>query len=246
MTLPGVIYSASMKTCALIVAAGASRRLGGAVPKQFREICGRPLLSWTIGRFEKAGSIDDIVVVVAEEHLLYASEKVVDPFGLKKVTKFIPGGESRRESVLKGLERLPVSTGLVAIHDGARPFVSPEDIDRVVAMAATDKAAILAARATDTVKRSEQGYIFATLDRDSLFLAQTPQVFAYDMIIAAHREVAREGDGADELGFTDDASLIEARGFKVRIVEPEYPNIKVTTAHDLRMAELLLRREKDE
>lgn len=235
-----------MKTCALIVAAGASRRLGGAVPKQFREICGRPLLSWTIERFEKAASVDRIVVVVPEEHLLYASEKVVDAFGFRKVTTIVPGGESRRESVLKGLERLPISTGLVAIHDGARPFVAPEDIDRVVALAATEKAAILAVRATDTVKRAEQGYIFATLDRESLFLAQTPQVFGYDLIIAAHREVAKDADGADELGFTDDASLIERRGFKVRIVEPSYPNLKITTADDLKMAELILKREKHE
>jgi len=235
-----------MKTCALIVAAGASRRLGGVVPKQFREVCGRPLLSWTIGRFEIAASIDEIVVVVAEEHLLYAGEKAVDPYGFGKVTKIVPGGECRRESVLKGLERLPISTGLVAIHDGARPLVSPDDIDRVVAMAATENAAILAARATDTVKRAEQGYIFATLDRESLFLAQTPQVFGYDLIIAAHRELAGQPDDADEMGFTDDASLIEARGFKVRIVESEHPNMKITTTEDLRTAELLLKRETDE
>jgi 2-C-methyl-D-erythritol 4-phosphate cytidylyltransferase len=158
-----------MKTCALIVAAGASRRLGGAVPKQFREVCGRPLLSWTIERFEKAGSIDQIVVVGAEEHLLSATEKVVDVGGFRKVTKIVPGGDSRRESVLKGLERLPISTGLVAIHDGARPFVAPEDIDRVVALAATEKAAILAVRVLDTVKRAEQGYIFQPWTRTRCF-----------------------------------------------------------------------------
>ncbi|MCP4684213.1 MAG: 2-C-methyl-D-erythritol 4-phosphate cytidylyltransferase [bacterium] len=234
-----------MKTCALIVAAGASRRLGGDVPKQFREVCGRPLLSWTIGRFEKAESIDEIVVVVAEENLLFTSEKVVDPYGFRKVNKIVPGGESRRESVLKGLERLPISTGLVAIHDGARPTVAPIDIDAVVAMAAAEQSAILAARATDTVKRAEQGYIFATLDRESLFLAQTPQVFGYDMIITAHRELASEIKGAEESGITDDASIVEARGFKVRIVEPRHPNMKVTTADDLRMAELLLRQDND-
>lgn len=235
-----------MKTVALIVAAGASRRLGGAVPKQFREVCGKPLLAWTISRFEKAALIDQIVLVVAEEHLLYAGEKVVDPYGYHKVTKIVPGGESRRESVLKGLERIPISTSLVAIHDGARPFVSPEDIDRVVELAAKEKAAILAVRATDTVKRAEQGYIFATLDRDSLFLAQTPQVFGYDMIIAAHRAVAEPGVEGEGERFTDDASLVEARGFKIRIVEPIHPNHKITNADDLRMAELLLGMEKDE
>ncbi len=229
-----------MKTHAIIVAAGQSQRLAGAVPKQFRDICGRPMLSWTISRFESAASIERIVVVVAEEHLLYVSQRIIDPYGFSKVQKIVIGGATRRESVFKGLKALPLSTQFVAIHDGARPLVTPVDINRVVDVAFKDKAAMLATPASDTVKRVRDGFILGTLDRDSLYLAQTPQVFQYDLIMAAHTET----DGS--IAVTDDAALVESRGFKVRVVEPRTPNIKVTTPDDLLIAEALLRREERE
>lgn len=228
-----------MKVHAIIVAAGSSERFGGAVPKQFKEVCGRPLLAWTVSRFEAAEKIDWIVVVVAEEYLLYTSQRVIDPFDFPKVDKVVVGGESRRESVLKGLEALPISTDYVAIHDGARPLVDSVDIDRVVEVAIAERAAILAAKATDTVKRVKDGYVLSTLERNSLYLAQTPQVFQYDLIMAAHK-VAHSGKANN---ITDDAALIEARGFKVKIVEPASPNIKVTTHDDLILAEALLTKE---
>ncbi|MEW6049494.1 MAG: 2-C-methyl-D-erythritol 4-phosphate cytidylyltransferase [Candidatus Zixiibacteriota bacterium] len=226
-----------MDTVALIVAAGRASRFGGAVPKQFRELGDRPLLAWTISRFEAAQSITKIVLVVAEEHLLYTSQKIVDPYGFTKVFKIVIGGESRQESVLKGLRSLPFSTPFVAIHDGARPLVTPTDIDRVVAAAIKERAAMLAAPATDTVKRVRDGFVLSTLDRDSLFLAQTPQVFQYDLILQAHMEAA------DRTIATDDASLVESRGFKVCVVEPTGPNPKVTTTEDFQYVETLLNRE---
>ena len=229
-----------MKTYAIIVAAGQSQRLTGAVPKQFREICGRPMLSWTISRFERAASIEKIVVVVAEEHLLYVSQRIVDPYGFTKVQKIVIGGATRRESVFRGLKSLPLSTQFVAIHDGARPLVAPVDINRVVDVALKDKAAMLAMPASDTVKRVRDGFVLGTLDRDSLYLAQTPQVFQYDLILAAHAEAD------SSVAVTDDASLVEGRGFKVRVVEPSTPNIKVTTPDDLMIAEAFLRREERE
>jgi len=229
-----------MKTYAVIVAAGKSVRLGGAVPKQFRNICDRPMLAWTLSRFETAASIDKIVIVVAEDALIYTGQNVVDRYGMSKVEKIVIGGESRRESVLRGLEALPVSTELVAIHDGARPLVAPEDINRVVEVAARERAAMLAVPATDTIKRVKDGYILTTLDRTCLYQAQTPQVFQYDLILTAHREA----DSSSPI--TDDASLVEAKGFKVRIVEPTAVNIKITGADDLVMAEALLRREGHE
>lgn len=228
-----------MKTYALIVAAGRAVRFGGAVPKQFREICGKPLLSWTISRFQQASSIDAIAVVVADEHLLYTSQKIVDPFGFTKVQKIVVGGETRQESVLKGLRSLPISTRLVAIHDGARPLTRPSDIDRVVQMAQTERAAMLAVPATDTVKRVRDGYIIGTLERDSLYLAQTPQVFDYDLIFDAHRSVDANA------AFSDDASLVEARGFKVRVVEPSSPNVKVTHTDDWAVVQAFLKKETE-
>lgn len=229
-----------MSTYALIVAAGSSVRFGGEIPKQFRTLGDRPLLSRTVDRFEKAGSIDHIVIVVAEEYLLFTNEKVVDPFGYNKVRKIVVGGETRAESVLKGLNALPLSTKLVAIHDGARPLVTPEDIDLVVRTASRERAAILAVPATDTVKRVNDGYIIATLDRRKLYLAQTPQVFQFDLIQAAYQSAG------DIQSATDEASLVEAKGFKVKICEARSNNMKITSAEDLRLAEWLLKGEPNE
>jgi 2-C-methyl-D-erythritol 4-phosphate cytidylyltransferase len=232
-----------MKVYAVIVAAGSAERFGGAVPKQFAQVCGRPLLSWTIDRFERAARVDEIVVVVAEGYLEYTSAKVIDPYEFTKVTKIVSGGESRRESVLKGLQALPISTEFVAIHDGARPLVAPNDIDRVIETALNEKAAILAAPATDTVKRARDRYVLTTLERNTLYLVQTPQVFQYDLIMTAHREAAK--CGAND-AVTDDATLVEARGFKVKVVEPSGFNFKVTTRDDLKLVESLLEKECDE
>ena len=226
-----------MKTYALIVAAGRAVRFGGAVPKQFREVGGRPLLSWTVSRFENASSIDGIVVVVSDEHLLFTSQKVIDPYSFTKVQKIVGGGETRQESVLRGLKSLPISTKLVAIHDGARPLTRPSDIDRVVQTAKSERAAMLAIPATDTVKRVRDGYILGTLERDSLYLAQTPQVFDYDLILEAHKSASAG------LSVSDDAALIESLGFKVRVVEPTGPNLKVTTVEDLAIVEALVKKE---
>ena len=231
-----------MKTVALIVAGGKSIRFGGETPKQFRNICGRPMLSWAIDSFEKAKSIDDIVVVAAEEYMIYTSENVIDPYNFSKVRKVVTGGASRRESVLKGLNSLSHSVEWVAIHDGARPLVSPGDIDRVVEVAIGNKAAILAIKAADTVKRVRDSFIISTLERDSLYMAQTPQVFQYDLIMDVHREHEKSDDDA----ITDDASMVEKRGFKVKTVEPTSPNFKITTADDMLLAEAVLKGRANE
>ena len=224
-----------MKTIALIVAAGSSVRFGGSVPKQFRELDGVALLSRTISRFEAAESITQIVVVVAEEHLLYATQKIVDPHGFPKVSKIVPGGATRQESVRRGLASLPLATDFVAIHDGARPLVSPADIDAVVKTAQAERAAMLAIPTTDTIKRVADGFVLATLDRRVLYRAQTPQVFQYDLIKDAHDEAATKGEDVA----TDDAALLEAKGFKVKVVEPTSPNPKITTQGDMKLAEFL-------
>lgn len=229
-----------MKTTALIVAAGSSSRLSGEVPKQYREVAGRPLLSWTITRFEQAESIDEVVLVVAEEYLLFTSERVVDPFAFHKCKRILIGGESRQESVYKGLTSLPDSTELVAIHDGARPLVATSDVDRVVQTAKTQKAALLAAPIADTIKRVQGNFVMSTVDRSGLFAAQTPQVFDYKLILQAHQKAAADSSTT----YTDDASIAEAAGHKVVIVEPEFPNPKITTPADFEMLKLRLSKEQ--
>ena len=233
-----------MKTIALIVAGGSSQRFGGDIPKQFRMMAGMPVLSWSISKFERAESIDQIVVVVAEEYLLYTTEKIIDPYDFKKVIKVVIGGKTRQESVYNGLEALPLSTAFVAIHDGARPLVLPDDINRVVKTAQNEKAALLGVKAVDTVKRVRGDFVISTLDRDSLYMAQTPQVFQYDLIREAHRKAVEQSDG--EVVITDDASLLEQGGFKVKMVEALAPNFKITTGDDFKLAEIILGKGKNE
>jgi len=226
-----------MSNWALIVAAGKSKRFGDPLPKQFHEVAGRPLLSWTIEKFELASSIAKIAVVVAADYQLETTQKIIDPFGFHKVVKVISGGESRQESVLKGLETLPESTNVVAIHDGVRALISPDDIDKVVKLASTEKAAMLALPATDTLKKVKNHSIVETLDRRQIWLAQTPQVFEYELILNAYRKFAKYPKGTIA---TDDASLVEALGVAVKVVEPSSMNFKVTTAADLKYVQIVL------
>lgn len=230
-----------MKTYAIIVAAGSSTRMVGTVPKQFRELSGRPMLAETVSRFELASSIDQVVVVVSEDQLLYTSERVIEPYDFNKVLKIVVGGSTRFESVWNGIKSLPLSTGMVAIHDGARPLVLPSDIDKVVEIARQERAAMLAAPVTDTVKRVQDGFILATLDRSLLHLAQTPQVFQYDLFKAACEKAIAEGNAES---YTDDAALCEASGFKVKVVAPTGPNFKVATQDDLELVRMIIR-ERD-
>ncbi|MDZ4722691.1 MAG: 2-C-methyl-D-erythritol 4-phosphate cytidylyltransferase [candidate division Zixibacteria bacterium] len=229
-----------MNAAAVIVAAGRSTRFGETLPKQFQSVLGRPLLAWTVSRFEAAKTINSIILVVSEDQLMHVGEGIVEKFGLSKVIKIIVGGETRRESVLNGLEGLSHSTDLVAIHDGARPLVLPTDIDRVVEVASREHAAMLATPLVDTLKRVSKGSIVSTVERDDLYLAQTPQVFDYELILEAHRSIT-----SDTIA-TDDASLIEGRGFKVRIVEPTGLNLKVTRPDDLLVVEDYLKREQND
>ncbi len=226
-----------MSNWALIVAAGKSERFGDPLPKQFHEIAGRPLLSWTIEKFERASSIDKIAVVVATDYQLKTRQKIVDPYGFQKTVKVVSGGQRRQESVLKGLEVLPESTKVVAIHDGVRALVSPDDIDKVVNLALAEKAAMLALPATDTLKKVKDHSIVETLDRSQIWLAQTPQAFEYELILEAHRKFAENPKGTIA---TDDASLVEALGVGVKVVEPSSVNLKVTTAADLKYVGIVL------
>ncbi|UCC43074.1 MAG: 2-C-methyl-D-erythritol 4-phosphate cytidylyltransferase [Candidatus Zixiibacteriota bacterium] len=228
-----------MRTVALIVAAGRAKRFGGDMPKQFREVCGRPLLSWTLSRFEAASAVDETVLVVAEEFLVFTQEKVVDPFDLHKVAKIVTGGEARQDSVRLGLKALSAATDLVAIHDGARPLVLASDIDQVIHAATAEGAAMLAVPIDDTLKKVRSGRVLSTVNRQSIYCAQTPQVFEYNTIRKLHAEASAGSV------FTDDAGLAEQNGVTVAVVEPEGLNIKVTTQRDFQLVEMILKGEED-
>lgn len=226
-----------MNNYAIIVAAGKSERFGDKLPKQFHQVAGKPLLSWTIAAFECAGKIDQVVIVTSEEYLAYVTKNVIDPFDFTKVCKVVKGGANRKESVFNGLKSLPDATRVVAIHDGVRPLVSSKDINRVVDSAEINRAAMLAEKSQDTVKEVKQDVIVRTLDRSVIWLAQTPQAFEYKLILEAH------ADSLSSDSITDDALLVERMGISVKVIEPSSSNIKVTTAEDMIFVEAVLEKK---
>ena len=222
--------AASRMVGAVIVAAGSSRRMGG-VDKLFASVDGRPLLAWTMEVFQNCQSIHQIVLVVSEQRLV-AARNLAEQEGWTKVKQICVGGERRQDSVAQGLRKLS-KCDWVVIHDGARPCLTGELIERGLVEATDTGAAIAAVPVKDTVKVVSEGLVQETPHRQKLWIVQTPQVFRFDIIERAYQQ------SVDEV--TDDASLVEKLGQKVRVYMGSYDNIKVTTREDLEWATLLLR-----
>ena len=223
---------------AIIVAAGRGSRMGGGRAKQFREISGIPIIIHTLRRFEQCSTVGETTVVLPEaerEEFLSLSET----YGLRKLARAVAGGETRALSVWNGLQSLGAvgDVEVVAVHDGVRPFVTPEEIDRVVREAEESGAAILAAPAVETIKEAEGGRVLRTHERSRLWNAQTPQCFRLELLRRAYAKALAEG-AADA---TDCSALVERLGATVRIVEGGPHNIKVTTPRDFALAEILLK-----
>ena len=211
----------------------------GGVKKPYIEIAGTPILALTVRKFQDCPSIDGIALVVAEEDVERCRSEIVERFGFDKVVSIVPGGETRRESVFSGLRAIEGrGVDLVAIHDGVRPFVGIELIERCLEEGRRWGAATAAVPVKDTIKEGdEEGFAAKTLDRSRLWAIQTPQVFRFDLIMEAHRLAEKEGIEA-----TDDAGLVERMGVKVKLVMGSYENIKITTPEDLIFAEAILKR----
>lgn len=214
---------------AIIVAAGSGTRFGSDIPKQFVEILGRPLLVHTIEKFEACADIDEIVLVLSEDQISnFRSE-------ISKLRRIVAGGSSRAESVRNGLAAVSQSMNVVAVHDGARPLVSVEEIGRTVRKAAETGAACLVAEVSDTIKHIEGGEIVRTVDRTKLRRALTPQAFKVEILRRAFDEF-----GADESA-TDECYLVEKLGVPIACVEGSSGNIKITRPEDILVAEALLK-----
>lgn len=219
--------------CAIVVAAGRAERMGGG-GKIFVEVVGRPLIVWTLGAFKRCEAIDDVVVVASADEVERMQALVHEWRFDDKVTAVVPGGSTRQESVRAGLAASD-GAAVVAIHDGARPLVTPELIARGVELARQHGAALCAVPSRDTLKEVDGNppVVTATPERSRMWLAQTPQCFERELLMQAH--AAAEGEA------TDDAALVEAMGRKVMVYEGAPSNFKVTTAEDLIVAEALLR-----
>jgi len=224
-----------MKTVAIIVAGGIGKRIEGNLPKQFLTLGGKPILAHTIDKFQKCELINEIILVVPEDHLGYCSQTIVEKYSFDKIRKIVCGGKERQDSVYQGLKACSNSTSYVVIHDGVRPLISVEKISESIELCRQKKAVIVAVPAKDTIKRVVDCSVVTTLDRTKLWLVQTPQVFEYKLILDAYEKAAQENFTG-----TDDSALVERLGCEVAVLEGEYSNIKITAKEDLILAEKLL------
>lgn len=225
-----------MRVTALIPAAGSGERLGGKINKQFIEINSKPILVYTLEKFEKCRSIDEVILILPQRWLEYGRSQIVARFGLRKVERIIPGGKERQDSVYHGLKAIKEKTDVVLIHDGVRPFIRPDKIEESVRLCQQFGATILALPVRYTLKEVHDGTVVRTLDRKLLWEIQTPQTFRYDIILEAYSKAMKEGFYS-----TDDSALVERVGYKVKILEGQWDNIKITSPWDLELAKLLIR-----
>lgn len=223
----------SGKATALIMAAGKGTRMNADINKQYMEIAGIPVLARTLGAFQKCDEIDSIVIVINEDELNLCKKNIVERYNFTKVKALVSGGSERQNSVYKGLCSLEDKDGLVLIHDGARPFVSQQNIIDCISAIKKYGACGVGVRLKDTLKISDRdGFVAQTPDRTNLWSIQTPQGFYIPIILAAHEKAIQD----DFLG-TDDMMLVERQGIPVKIVEGSYQNIKITTPDDLIIGE---------
>jgi 2-C-methyl-D-erythritol 4-phosphate cytidylyltransferase len=216
---------------AIIVAAGSSRRVG--FDKLLASIGGEPVLAHTLRAFERAPSVTEILLVVREDRRRQF-EPIASPF--KKVREIVFGGEHRQDSVQAGLRQLEATTRYVAVHDGARPLVRPEEIERVFEQARLHGAATLAEPVSDTLKRADKELaVTDSVNRNDLYAMQTPQIFERALLEEAYGKVVQAGQSV-----TDEVSAVESMGRKVVLVKSSDFNFKITFERDLRLAESVL------
>lgn len=222
--------------CAVIVAAGSSRRMGGE-NKLLMPLCGRPVLAHTLEAFECSRAVRDIVLVCREQDM-ETYRALAESSRITKLRTMVQGGATRTDSVLAGVSASPEDAALVAVHDGARPLVSDKVITDAVRAATESGAAAPVVPVKDSIKRIEDGNIAADVARSTLAAVQTPQVFRKDLLRRALTSAAERG-----YSFTDDCAAVESLGTIVKATHGSYQNIKITTPEDILVAEALLTRE---
>ena len=226
------------KISAIVLAAGKGSRMNSTTKKQFMEMNGKPVLWYSLFAFENYG-VDQIILVTGKEDVEYCRKEIVGKYGFTKVTDIVEGGKERYQSVYNGLKK--VTGDIVMIHDGARPLVSGAIIDRCVKGTLEYGACVAGVPVKDTIKILDENKIVTeTPDRNCLWITQTPQSFTYELVKNAYDKMQKSNSG----NVTDDAMVVERfSDHKIRFVEGEYSNIKVTTPEDIFIAEMLLIRK---
>jgi 2-C-methyl-D-erythritol 4-phosphate cytidylyltransferase len=223
-----------MSVCAVVPAGGTGTRMGGAVPKQFLELSGKPILYYTLKTLQDCGIISELILVVPEKEYDNACS---DWLGKPEiVTKVVVGGEKRQDSVYNGFCEVSPQTEIVLVHDGVRPFLSHRMIRESVDVAREHGAAITAIPLHDTIKRVDaSGLVSQTVDREGLWRVQTPQVFRYELL-----QEAFEKANSEKFYGTDEGTLIEHLGKPVKVIEGSEQNIKITRPEDLGLSEIFI------
>ena len=223
---------------AIVLAAGQGKRMHSKIQKQFMELDGMPVLCYSLRCFQESPLIRDVILVTGEEMISYCEQEIVKKYGFSKVRKVTAGGKERYDSVYAGLLCCQ-DTDYVYIHDGARPFITEEMVQRGYEAVKRTNACVMGMPSKDTVKLADSsGYIKETPDRKIVWNIQTPQIFSYDLIRGAYESIRKK----DMTGVTDDAMVVEQEtGTKILLVEGSYQNIKITTPEDLAIAEAFLR-----
>jgi len=227
-----------MKIVALIAAAGKGKRMNARISKPFIPIFGKPILAYTIEKFERCKLIDKIYLTVNSEEKELCSRNIIIEYNFSKVQELVDGGETRQDSIYNGLRALDKDTDIVVIHDGARPLIKETIIQDSIETAQKYGAAITAIPIKDTVKKcGKDFFINKTLNREEIWRAQTPQTFKYDLILSAYNRAYKYKYLA-----TDDAAIVERYGNKVKLIIGSEENIKITTPFDIIVAENFLKK----
>lgn len=221
----------------IIAAAGTGSRMKAGMNKQFIPMAGKPMLAHTLKAFQESEHIESIILVAGKDELCYCRKEIIDIYGITKADKLIEGGKTRQESVYNGLKAVSPKCDIVLIHDGARPIVKPGLIKSCIEGAELYGAVTAGVPVKETVKVvSSENYVEYTPKRESIWVTQTPQAFRLELILKAHENALEKG-----ITGTDDAFLAELMGYKVKMIESYYENIKITTPEDLITAEAILR-----
>lgn len=225
------------KCTAIVLAAGQGKRMGTKVQKQYLELDGKPVLYYSLYAFEQSTVIDEIILVVGENQAEYCQKEIVSKYGINKVKKIVQGGAERYHSVWNGLQEVD-DEGYVFIHDGARPFINEEILDRAYKDVENCKACVVGMPVKDTIKLADKGgFVDKTPERSLVWMIQTPQVFENSLVKKAYALLMEQ----DSIRVTDDAMVVEQMlGSKVKLTMGSYENIKITTPEDLDIAEIFV------
>jgi 2-C-methyl-D-erythritol 4-phosphate cytidylyltransferase len=254
-------YQEQKRVVAIVPAAGLGKRFGADTNKPFQSLGGKPLIIWSLETLESVHEIEEIIPVLKVEDMEYG-QKIFRKYNISKIRRIAPGGKERQDSVYNGLRLIENTDCLVLIHDGVRPFIEKELIEKAIRELLTHSVppfphsgglteakangiergidgVVLGVPVKDTIKEAEDGIIKKTLKRGSLWAIQTPQIFPYDKMIHAYEKAMKEGFYS-----TDEAALIEKYGGKIMIVIGSYKNIKITTPEDMQIAEMFHLKER--